>query len=364
MAVVSSLLVKAMLGLSLSVMMLLPWFSLAIDIHYVREMAAQNNVSCILVFGDSSVDPGNNNVLPTTMKSNFPPYGKDFFNGLPTGRFSNGRLASDFIAEAVGYRNIVPAFLDPKLKLEDLPHGVSFASAATGYDDFTANISNVLPVSRQIEYFEHYKIHMRKLMGEERAEFVIRNALYIISMGTNDFLQNYYLDSTRPKQFTVQQYQNFLLSRMTRDIQVIHRLGGRRIVVVGVPPLGCMPLVKTLYSQANCVASLNRVSFSFNAKLLHQLNTLKTNLHLKTAFVDAYGSILRAVIHPAKYGFEEGRKGCCGTGAVEYGDSCRGMETCKDSSKYVFWDAVHPSEKMYKIIADAALDSVTKELTA
>lgn len=44
-------------------------------------------------------------------------------------------------AEAVGYKEIVPAFLDPNLKLEDIPHGVSFASAATGYDDFTANIS-------------------------------------------------------------------------------------------------------------------------------------------------------------------------------------------------------------------------------
>lgn len=36
---------------------------------------------------------------------------------------------------------MVPAFLDPNLKLEDLPYGVSFASAATGFDDYTANIS-------------------------------------------------------------------------------------------------------------------------------------------------------------------------------------------------------------------------------
>lgn len=36
---------------------------------------------------------------------------------------------------------MVPAFLDPNLKLKDLPYGVSFASAATGFDDYTANIS-------------------------------------------------------------------------------------------------------------------------------------------------------------------------------------------------------------------------------
>ena len=80
---------------------------------------------------------------------------------------------------------------------------------------------SVLPMSKQLEYFEHYKIHLRKLVGKEKAEFVVRNSIYILSMGTNDFLQNYFLDATRPNQFTVQQYQNFLVSRMSRDIEVI-----------------------------------------------------------------------------------------------------------------------------------------------
>lgn len=77
--------------------LLLPLLSGAVDIGRVREVAARNNMTCVLVFGDSSVDPGNNNVLPTFLKSNFLPYGKDFLNGRPTGRFSNGRLATDFI---------------------------------------------------------------------------------------------------------------------------------------------------------------------------------------------------------------------------------------------------------------------------
>lgn len=44
-------------------------------------------------------------------------------------------------AEAIGYSKAIPAFLDPALKKADLRHGVSFASAASGYDDFTANLS-------------------------------------------------------------------------------------------------------------------------------------------------------------------------------------------------------------------------------
>ncbi|KAJ6765505.1 GDSL ESTERASE/LIPASE EXL3 [Salix purpurea] len=50
-------------------------------------------------------------------------------------RKSNGRLATDFVAEAFGYTKIILAFLDPNLKPADLPHGVSFASAASGYGE-------------------------------------------------------------------------------------------------------------------------------------------------------------------------------------------------------------------------------------
>ena len=91
------LVTKAILLLLASALM--PWFSFAVEVGQVRQLVAKYNVTCVLVFGDSSVDPGNNNVLQTTMKSNFPPYGKDFFHGHPTGRFSNGRLAPDFIGK-------------------------------------------------------------------------------------------------------------------------------------------------------------------------------------------------------------------------------------------------------------------------
>lgn len=72
----------------------------AIDVVKLRFIAAKNNMSCIYVFGDSSVDPGNNNNLTTDQKVNFLPYGKDFYGGRPTGRFSNGRLATDLIGSA------------------------------------------------------------------------------------------------------------------------------------------------------------------------------------------------------------------------------------------------------------------------
>lgn len=71
----------------------------ALDVHLLRQLAAKHNVKSILVFGDSSVDPGNNNFIKTEMKGNFPPYGENFINHKPTGRLCDGLLAPDYIGK-------------------------------------------------------------------------------------------------------------------------------------------------------------------------------------------------------------------------------------------------------------------------
>lgn len=100
----------------------------------------QAEIPSVIVFGDSSVDAGNNNFVDTIVKSNFQPYGRDFYDRRPTGRFSNGRIATDFISEALGIRSIIPAYLDPRYNMVDFVKGVSFASAGTGYDNLTSAI--------------------------------------------------------------------------------------------------------------------------------------------------------------------------------------------------------------------------------
>ncbi|KAG1327070.1 putative GDSL esterase/lipase [Cocos nucifera] len=83
------------------------------------KTGATAEVPAIIVFGDSTVDSGNNNQIPTLVKSNFRPYGRDFVGGKPTGWFSNGRLATDFYSEFYGLGPFVPAYLDPEYGIED-----------------------------------------------------------------------------------------------------------------------------------------------------------------------------------------------------------------------------------------------------
>lgn len=103
-------------------------------------LGAKAKVPAIIVFGDSSVDSGNNNQLSTVLKSNFQPYGRDFYGGRPTGRFCNGRIPPDFISEAFGLKPFVPAYLDPMYNISDFVDGVNFASAGTGYDTATSDV--------------------------------------------------------------------------------------------------------------------------------------------------------------------------------------------------------------------------------
>lgn len=64
------------------------------------ESQAAEASAALFIFGDSFFDSGNNNYINTTTldQANFWPYGETYFK-FPTGRFSDGRLISDFIGE-------------------------------------------------------------------------------------------------------------------------------------------------------------------------------------------------------------------------------------------------------------------------
>jgi hypothetical protein len=62
-------------------------------------------VPAIVTFGDSAVDVGNNDYLFTLFKANYPPYGRDFVSHKPTGRFCNGKLATDITGKNINIKH-------------------------------------------------------------------------------------------------------------------------------------------------------------------------------------------------------------------------------------------------------------------
>lgn len=73
----------------------------------IVKMPPNFSVPAVFVFGDSIMDTGNNNNMTTPSRCNFPPYGKDFLGGIPTGRFGNGKVPSDLIGIVVAFFSLL-----------------------------------------------------------------------------------------------------------------------------------------------------------------------------------------------------------------------------------------------------------------
>lgn len=61
------------------------------------KLPQNTTITALLVFGDSIVDAGNNNDMFVLARCNYLPYGIDFEDGVPTGRFSNGKVPTDIL---------------------------------------------------------------------------------------------------------------------------------------------------------------------------------------------------------------------------------------------------------------------------
>ncbi|KAK1264458.1 GDSL esterase/lipase APG [Acorus gramineus] len=326
----------------------------------VRSQLDTKLVPAIITFGDSSVDVGNNDYVKTVFRADFPPYGRDFKNHQPTGRFCNGKLATDITAENLGFTSYPPAYLSPQASGKNLLIGANFASAGSGYWDKTAVALDVIPLSQQFVYYKEYQSKLAAVAGSAKAKSILKEAIYLVGSGSSDFIQNYYINPFLYKVYSPDEYSSFLIGFFTSFIKDMYSLGARRFGVTSLPPLGCVPAAITLFGEGSnsCVSRLNIDAQGFNKKLNATANQLSKELSgIKLIIFDIYTPFLDLVNHPSNYGFFESRKGCCGTGIVETAVLCNPHSpgTCKNASAYVFWDSVHPTEAANQLLASTLL---------
>ncbi|BAT77673.1 hypothetical protein LR48_Vigan09g033400 [Vigna angularis] len=310
-------------------------------------------VPAVLVFGDSIMDTGNNNNNTHTLaKCNFPPYGRDFQGAIPTGRFGNGKVPSDLIAEELGIKDLLPAYFDPNLQPNDLLTGVCFASGGSGYDPLTSKMATAISLSGQIDMFKDYIRKLEGLVGEDRTNFILANSIVLVVEGSNDISNTYFLSHAREVQYDIPTYTDLMVSSASSFLKEIYQLGARRIGVLSAPPIGCVPFQRTILGGLlrKCAEKYNEAAKLFNSKLAKELASLNQNLpNARVVYLDVYNPLLDIIVNYQNYGFKVGDRGCCGTGKIETAVFCNSLDpTCQNAGDYVFWDGFHPSESVYR----------------
>ncbi|XP_050275415.1 GDSL esterase/lipase At5g33370-like [Quercus robur] len=328
-------------------------------------ISSQAEARAFFVFGDSLVDSGNNDYLATTARADSPPYGIDYPTHRPTGRFSNGLNIPDIISEQIGSEPTLP-YLSPELRDERLLVGANFASAGIGIlNDTGIQFINIIRICKQLDYFQQYQQRVSALIGAEQTEQLVNQALVLITLGGNDFVNNYYLVpfSARSRQFSLPDYVVYLISEYQKVLRRLYELGARRVLVTGTGPLGCVPAELAQRSRnGECSAELQRAAALFNPQLVQMLNQLNSEIG-SDVFVSANAFEMKMdfINDPQAYGFVTSKVACCGQGPYNGIGLCTPLSNlCPNRDVYVFWDPFHPSERANRLIVQAIMIGSTK----
>ncbi|XP_062212994.1 GDSL esterase/lipase At3g48460-like [Phragmites australis] len=327
----------------------------------------------VYAFGDSFTDTGN--TRSTTGPYSFgyvssPPYGATFFH-RSTNRYSDGRLVVDFLAQELSLPSFLPPYLsntsNATSKATDV--GVNFAVAgATAIEhEFFAknNLSiDITPQSimTQLAWFDaHLRRTTAAAASTSKNKQQLADALFWVGeIGANDYAYTVMArDTIGPKLI-----RTMAVQRVTAFIEALLDRGAKYMIVQGLPLTGCLPLAMTLAraddrDNVSCVASVNRQSYAHNRLLLAGLRRLRQkHPGAVIAYADYYGAHLAVMRSPARYGFTEPFRTCCGSGGGAYNfdlfSTCGSPEVtkaCAQPAKYVNWDGVHMTEAMYRVVA-------------
>ncbi|XP_059643409.1 GDSL esterase/lipase 1-like [Cornus florida] len=303
--------------------------------------------SALFVFGDSLFDPGNNqytNGSGPSSSSNWP-YGETYFKH-PTGRICDGRIVPDFIA-LFAKLPILPPYLQPGE--HNFTDGSNFASGGAGVLDSTH--PGTINLNMQLRYFKNVDKWLRQKVGDVEAKKVLTRAVYLFSIGGNDYFSLSMENPNATASFQ-KEYVEMVIGNLTNVLKEVYRMGGRKIAFQNAGPLGCVPGTKAMKPSVggNCDELPSALARRHNRILSITLKRLESQLPgFKYSIFDYYNSLYDMVFNPSKYGFKEGKAACCGSGPYR-GKNCGGnngttdYELCSNPNEYVWFDGAHTTE--------------------
>lgn len=347
------------------------------------KLVTENNGECqfpaMFNFGDSNSDTGG---LSAAFGQAGPPHGETFFHS-PAGRYCDGRLVIDFIAQSLGLPYL-SAYLDAVGS--NFSHGANFATAGSTVRPQNTSLhqSGFSPISLNVQFYEFNDFHRRTQIIRQKGNVFkellpigeyFSKALYTFDIGQNDLVAGYFLNMSTDE---VKANIPDILDQFTTVIKDIYDQGGRYFWIHNTGPVGCLPYVMDRLpipagqvDKVGCASPFNQVAQFFNQKLKEVVVHLRKKLaHAALTYVDIYSVKYDLISNATKHGFEHPLRACCGHGGkynYNMHVGCGGKITvkgkqilvgkaCKDPSVAIIWDGVHYTEAANKWIFGRIVD--------
>ncbi len=265
--------------------------------------------SSINMFGDSLSDPGN---IYNLTGGAFPP--APYYD---QGRFSNGDIWTDYLAEDLG--------LNPGSPSSQWVN-YAFGGATTGTENisymFNPALTGLPGVQTQVGLFA------------QQHQSADPNGLYIIWAGGNDYTYGGSDDTEA------------VVKNLSLTIESLYSIGARNFLIGNLPDLSKTPL------GSSNPGDLQQTVEDHNALLKAEIKGLNKDLFNSNIALFDVNNLFKDVIKkPSKYGLENVSDGCLLVG-------------CTNPDEYLFWDNFHPTTAGHKIIADAAYATLEKEFNS
>lgn len=314
------------------------------------SVALLNSLSCqavqLFIFGDSNNDPGNKKYLTSTVvAANTWPYGVSV--DAPSGKWSDGRIVADFIAEFLELPEI-PGFLKPDA---DFTYGANFAVADA---TVTGTPTETLTFADQVAAF----VGNKSLWTDAQRQA----AIYMIYIGANDYLNSLDLLSKSSNKQQQEDLITEVIAGIKEQLTNLYNAGGRRFVIQNLAPLGCLPIVKQLYKHGNsCYELATSLAEQHNTYLLQTIKDLNGNLSgFQYSYYDYFGSITRRLVNTGDYRYFTADLSCCGVGThFAYGCGKGNVHStlCNYQRGYLWFDGRHNAEKTNEAIGHVMYSS-------
>ncbi|CAH8339335.1 unnamed protein product [Eruca vesicaria subsp. sativa] len=302
----------------------------------------------LFVFGDSYADTGN--IRKSLADSWKMPYGVSF-PGKPSGRFSDGRISTDFLARYVGIKSPIPYTWKNYAGKERLLYGMNYAYGGTGV---FKTFNNPLPnMTTQIDYFQSVLSS-----GNIYSPSDLNSSLALVSNAGNDY--GTFILQKRP----MREFLGFIkkvVDQIEVNLRRIHKLGVKKIAVTSLQPLGCLPSKTTYTSFKHCNASDNAFVSLHNTLLRRAVVKLNNETKPSTfVILDLYNAFLTVIknkkAEPGFTRFVNPLKPCCV--GITSNDSCSNVDekgekkytVCEDPKTSFFWDVFHPTEEGWRSV--------------